>query len=90
MRAELAAADPEVMVDVRTAETLAAAELAQTLSRERPQRVLVAECQSHFQAQLVVDLAVREMTVIVAAERHAFLALVDDVATARKYIDGPH
>jgi len=33
-------------------------------------------------------MAARGMKATVATDRNTFLALVDDVATARKYIDG--
>lgn len=86
LKAELEAAEPDVMVDVRSAETLAATEQAQLLSRERPLRVLVAECRTHFQAQFVVEMAARSLDVTVYVDRRAFLALVDDRDAALKYI----
>jgi hypothetical protein len=86
--ANRAASDPNVRADVREAEKTAAANQAQFLTRVRPDRVLVATCTTHLQAQFVVELAARGIMVTVATDRTSFFKLIDDVDFAKRWIDG--
>jgi hypothetical protein len=86
--ADVASRGRDVLVEIHTLETLAAADHANILARVRPDRVLVASCTTHLQAQFVIELAARAIPVTVATTRRTLLTLVDDIETAQRWIDG--
>lgn len=81
--ARAASLTEDVMVDVRTATTMACAEQAQLLARRRPLFVAFPQTVSHAQAQFAVELAKRGVDVLVCAERAAFVQLIDDPGSIR-------
>lgn len=81
--ARAASLTEDVMVDLRTATTIACAEQAQLLARRRPLFVAFPQTVSHAQAQLAVELANRGVDVLVCAERAALVQLIDDPASIR-------
>jgi hypothetical protein len=81
--ARAASLTEDVMVDFRTATTMACAEQAQLLARRRPLFVAFPQTVSHAQAQFAVELAKRGVDVLVCAERAAFVQLIDDPGLIR-------
>lgn len=75
-------------INLRMATNAACSEQAQLLTRGRPFIAVFPRVVTHAQGQLAVELAQRDIDVIVGAERATFAQLVDD-ATAIDRIVSP-